>query len=155
MVHFFTWTLSHPLQCQHSSHIIMYVFFENWANSKFRVFFHIQYVLCSTLLHLPPLRFHCVAGSWDGTRDCCNFGIGSQRSNHLARSHPQPARSHTRSAISSTTRLDLIHALLDLIHTRLDLIHNSARSPPQLGWISSTTRLDFIHIEFFLTCRLR
>ncbi len=33
----------------------------------------------STLLHLPPLRFHCVGGGcWDRTQDCCDFGIDSQ-----------------------------------------------------------------------------
>jgi hypothetical protein len=32
----------------------------------------------STLLHLPPLRFHCVGGCWDRTQDCYDFGIGSQ-----------------------------------------------------------------------------
>jgi hypothetical protein len=31
-----------------------------------------------TLLHLPPLRFHCVGGYWDRTQDCCGFGINSQ-----------------------------------------------------------------------------
>jgi hypothetical protein len=36
------------------------------------------YVLYSTLLHLPPLRFRCVGGCWDRTQDCCDFGIGSQ-----------------------------------------------------------------------------
>jgi hypothetical protein len=35
-------------------------------------------VLYSTLLHLPPLRFHCVGGCWDRTHDCYDFGIGSQ-----------------------------------------------------------------------------
>jgi hypothetical protein len=30
-----------------------------------RVFFWIFYVLYSTLLHLPPLGFHCVGGCWD------------------------------------------------------------------------------------------
>ncbi len=35
-------------------------------------------VLYSTLLHLPPLKFHCVGGYWDRTQDCCDFGIGSQ-----------------------------------------------------------------------------
>jgi hypothetical protein len=29
------------------------------------------YVLYSTLLHLPPPRFHCVDGCWDRTQDCC------------------------------------------------------------------------------------
>jgi hypothetical protein len=41
----------------------------------------------STLLHLPPLRFHCVRGCWDRTQDCCDSGIDSQ-TNSSARSHP-------------------------------------------------------------------
>ncbi len=45
-----------------------------------------------TLFHLPPLRFHCVRGCWDGTRDCCDFG--NWQPNAL------------------TTRLDLIHIWL-------------------------------------------
>jgi hypothetical protein len=32
----------------------------------------------STLLHLPPLNFHCVGGCWDQTQDSCNFSIGTQ-----------------------------------------------------------------------------
>ncbi len=39
------------------------------------------YVRSSTLLHLLPLRFHCVGGCWDRTQDCCDFGIDSRRSN--------------------------------------------------------------------------
>ncbi len=35
-------------------------------------------VLYSTLLHLPPLRFHRVGGCWDRIQDSCYFGIGSQ-----------------------------------------------------------------------------
>jgi hypothetical protein len=35
------------------------------------------YVRYSTLLHLPPLRFHCVKGCWDLTQDYCDFGIDS------------------------------------------------------------------------------
>jgi hypothetical protein len=30
------------------------------------------------LLHLPPLRFHCVGGCWDRTQDSCDYGIGCQ-----------------------------------------------------------------------------
>ncbi len=41
-------------------------------------FFGFFYVLYSTLLHLPLLRFHCVGGCWDRTPDCCDFFIGSQ-----------------------------------------------------------------------------
>ncbi len=37
------------------------------------------YVRSLTLLHLAPLRFSCVGGCWDRTRDCCDFGIDSQR----------------------------------------------------------------------------
>jgi len=41
-------------------------------------FFPFLYVLYSTLLRLPPLRFHCVGGRWEWTQDCCDFGIGCQ-----------------------------------------------------------------------------
>ncbi len=34
--------------------------------------------LYSKLLHLPPLRFHCVGRCWDRTQDGCDFGIGFQ-----------------------------------------------------------------------------
>ncbi len=34
--------------------------------------YHIQHCF------LPPLRFHCVRGCWDRTKDCCDFGTGSQ-----------------------------------------------------------------------------
>ncbi len=37
-----------------------------------------MYVLYSTLLHHPPLRFPCVCGCWDRTQDSCDFGIGCQ-----------------------------------------------------------------------------
>jgi hypothetical protein len=49
-----------------------------------------------TLLHLSPLRFHCVGGCLDCTQDCCDFGIGSD---------------------ALTTRLDLLITIrwLDLI----------------------------------------
>jgi hypothetical protein len=33
-------------------------------------------VLNSTLIHLPPHRFHSVGGCWDWTQDCCDWGIG-------------------------------------------------------------------------------
>ncbi len=46
------------------------------GRNNFRIFF--MSVLYSTLLHLPPLRFHCVVGSWDRTQDSCDFGIGCQ-----------------------------------------------------------------------------
>jgi hypothetical protein len=36
------------------------------------------FVLYSTLLHLPHLRFHCVGWCWDRTQDRCNWCIGCQ-----------------------------------------------------------------------------
>jgi hypothetical protein len=42
-------------------------------SSRFlRTFFYVRY---STLLHLPPLRFHCVGGCWDWTQDCCDLSF--------------------------------------------------------------------------------
>ncbi len=35
-------------------------------------------IVINTLLHLTPLRFHCVGGCWDRTQGCCDLGIGSQ-----------------------------------------------------------------------------
>jgi hypothetical protein len=34
----------------------------------------------ATLLHMPPLRFHCVGGRWEVglNQDCCDFGTVSQ-----------------------------------------------------------------------------
>jgi hypothetical protein len=37
--------------------------------------FKIRY---STLLHLPPIRFHCIGGCWERAYDCSDFGIDSQ-----------------------------------------------------------------------------
>ncbi len=66
----------------------------------FRFFFFFLYVWYSTLLHLPPLRFHCVGGCWDRTQDICDNDI-AWLSDAL------------------TTRLDLIHTRLDVIHSIL------------------------------------
>ncbi len=41
-------------------------------------FLYFFFVLYSTLLHLPPLRFHCADECWDRTQDRCNWCIGSQ-----------------------------------------------------------------------------
>ncbi len=41
-------------------------------------FFWIFDVRYSTLLHLPPLRFHCVGGGCHRTQDYCDFGFDSQ-----------------------------------------------------------------------------
>ncbi len=108
-------------------------------------FFHIFpfYVHYSTLLHLPPHRFHSVGWCWDWTQDSCDFSIHSQTlyitTRREPRSNPRWARSHPNSATVDLilTRIDLIHTRLDLMHTRLNLIHT------QLDLIHS--RLDLIH----------
>ncbi len=41
----------------------------------FIFYFHVRY---STLLHLLPLKFHCVGECWDWSQDCCDYGIGCQ-----------------------------------------------------------------------------
>ncbi len=46
-------------------------------------------VLHSTMLHLPPLRFHCVGGCWDRILGLLRLWHWlSERSNHSARSRP-------------------------------------------------------------------
>ncbi len=89
----------------------------------------------STLLHLPPLRFHCVEGCRGRTQDSCDYGIGSQSSDALT---ARLDLIHNSPIDLIHSRLDLIHIWLDLNHTRLDLIHTRL-------WISSTTRLDLNH----------
>ncbi len=61
---------------------------QKWKGDFFDFFFF--YVRHSTLLHLPPLWFHCVGGCWNRTQDSCDYGIflAVGRSNHLASSHP-------------------------------------------------------------------
>ncbi len=53
-----------------------------WFSNAFRVFSELYCiffkVLYSTLLHLPPLRFHYVGGCWDWTQVCYDFVIDSQ-----------------------------------------------------------------------------
>jgi hypothetical protein len=51
------------------------IFFSSYFLGGFFSFF---FVLYSTLLHLPPLRFHCADGCWDRTQDRCNWCIDSQ-----------------------------------------------------------------------------
>jgi hypothetical protein len=41
------------------------------------------YIGYSTLLHLPPLRFHCVGRCWDRTQDCSSLASTARRSNQL------------------------------------------------------------------------
>ncbi len=77
------------------------------------------------LLHLQPLRFHCVEGFYR-TKDYCDLGTGSLTLKPL----------YSRLDLIFTrldhiySRLDLIHTRLDHIYSRLDLIH---------------TRLDLIY----------
>jgi hypothetical protein len=60
----------------------MYIFFNIPERINFFLkgiflifYFYVRYL---TLLHLLPLRFHCVGGCWDRTQDCCDFGIDDQ-----------------------------------------------------------------------------
>ncbi len=63
-----------------------------WYRNSIFIFvkgdFFYFYVRYSTLLHLPPLRFHCVEECWDGTQDRWTLELTARRSNHSARSHP-------------------------------------------------------------------
>jgi hypothetical protein len=46
-------------------------------------------VLYSTLLHLPPLRFHCAGGCWDRKpRTVATSALAVRRSNHSVTSQP-------------------------------------------------------------------
>jgi hypothetical protein len=52
--------------------------------------FFLFYVQYSTLLHLPPLRFHCVGEDAEiELRTVVTTALAVRRSNHSARSHPQ------------------------------------------------------------------
>jgi hypothetical protein len=94
----------------------------------FLLIFVVFYVHYSTLLHLPPLRFHCVGGRrmegpnpgllrlWHWQPDALTTRL--DLIHNSAWSHPHSARSHPLGQISST-RPDLIHKTT----TRLDLIH--------------------------------
>jgi hypothetical protein len=55
-----------------------FVGFGMTRNSQVRQIHILFFVLYSTLLHLPPLRFHCADRCWDRTQDRCNLCIGSQ-----------------------------------------------------------------------------
>ncbi len=93
-------------------------------------------LLYSTLLHLPPLRFHCVGGCRVAT-----FALAERSSNHSARSHPHSTFgqiSSTFGQISSLTRLGLIHIRLGRSHPHSARCNpHSARSHPLLGQVSS------------------
>jgi hypothetical protein len=112
-----------------------------------------MYLLYSTLLSRPPLRFHCVGGCWDRTQDSCDFGICCQtlyphfmhfrphlNNNsatshpHLTTSHPHPATSHLHSA-TSHPQLGYILSTLGYISSTLSYISST------LGCISSTVKI--------------
>jgi hypothetical protein len=58
--------------------------------------FYVQY---STLLHLPPHRFHCVGeNAGIEPRTVATTALAIRRSNNSARSHPHSARSHPLTA---------------------------------------------------------
>ncbi len=45
--------------------------------------FFLFYVRYSTLLHLPPLKFYCVGGCWDGTQDyIATLALTARRTKH-------------------------------------------------------------------------
>ncbi len=56
----------------------MYFLFDHFYIYIFGGDFLVIFVLYSTLLHLPPLRFNFADGYWDRTKDRCNWCIGSQ-----------------------------------------------------------------------------
>jgi hypothetical protein len=70
-------------------------------------------VIFSTLIHLPPLRIHCVGGCWDRTQDCCDFSFDSQKlSSVLVRSHPilldliiETSKGHAKHILGATVWL--------------------------------------------------
>jgi hypothetical protein len=84
-------------------------------------FFEFFYVLYSALLHLPPLRFHCVGGNWDRTQNCGDFGHWLSK--------------------ALTTRLNLIYPRLDLI---LHTAHSPGSTIKSLFEITFPTRRKFL-----------
>jgi hypothetical protein len=93
------------------------------------------YLLYSTLLYLPPLRFHCVyclrLRHWQPDALTTRLDFIHIR---LDLVHTRLDPIHTRLNLVHT-RLDIIHTRLNLVHTRLDLIH---------------TRLDLVHTRLDL-----
>jgi hypothetical protein len=48
-----------------------------YSTSKVNIVIFLKYFIQHCFI-CRPLRFHCVEGCWDRTKDCCYFGIGSQ-----------------------------------------------------------------------------
>ncbi len=63
-----------PVRTDHGEPVARVLLNMHMENVDFSLF----YVRYSTLLHLPPLRIHCVGGCWDRTQDSCDYGIGYQ-----------------------------------------------------------------------------
>ncbi len=119
-------------------------------------FFYVRY---STLLHLPPLRFHCVGGCWDRTRTVATTALAVGRSNHSAKSHP-PRRDliHSsanfilhaevftvRSGVVSTLTIDA-----DRHHCRKRCYGSGSASskPPGSGSVKNKNKINFFwHLE--------
>jgi hypothetical protein len=88
-------TESSPYKQNSLSNSIPSLFFLYAVTAYFNIFLYkwivkkIFDVLYSTLLHLLPLRFHCVEGCWDRTlQDCSTLSLAVRRSYHSVRSHP-------------------------------------------------------------------
>ncbi len=123
------------------SHILIIKggFFEEFLGNSFLNF--IQHCFICR-----PLRFHCVGGCWDRTRDYCDLGSGSQRrSNHSGTSHPYLARSHPKSA-GPHSQSDRSHPNFASSHPHSAETHpHSAETLTRLGYLIQIG-LDIIHI---------
>ncbi len=71
---------------------------------------------CVTLLHLPPLRFHCFGGCWDWTQDCCDIGH-------------RPSDALTTRLNASTTQRKLIHKLIHFENFEFFFINDKDPEP--------------------------
>jgi len=83
----------------------------NWTETGEIFWDFFMYILYSTLLYLPPLRFHCVGGCWGRTQDTCDFGYILSTRLHLIHNRlyliHDSASSHPRLGyISSTHKLN-------------------------------------------------
>ncbi len=74
-----------PIYCKIWSNKVVSFFKVRWIKKhtkdilNYYFSFVVFHVLYSTLLHLPPLKFHCARGCWNRTQDCSDFGIGSSQ----------------------------------------------------------------------------
>ncbi len=68
-----------PVNWANAEDIVPFTPWKNHTKLCFKYFlWGFFFVLYSTLLHLPPLKFHCADGCWDRTQDSCNWCIDSQ-----------------------------------------------------------------------------